>query len=140
LRWIVIILYIVCFGCYVLFTRQPDYFDGEFTSGTIIKTSKQTLVQYLYEGKPHHAEVHYDFLYQVGENVTVIYESSDPSKGSVYSFIGYWISFGELIASLLIVGLLYWISASVTKNPTPEAIIEEIEMGRKKPKKPKYEP
>ena len=32
---IAIILYITCFSIYILFSRQPDYFDGELTKATM---------------------------------------------------------------------------------------------------------
>ncbi len=139
MRTIVIILYIVCFSCYVLFTRQPDYFDGEFTSGVIVNQSDKLIAAYSHAGKNFSVNVPYSFLHQPGEKVQVIYEASDPSKGQVYGFWSYWVTFGELIASLVIVGLLYWIATSVTKNPTPEALLEELESAKKKPRKPKYE-
>lgn len=86
-----------------------------------------------------YAELPYQFLYHGGQEVKIIYESSDPSKAKPYHFIGYWITAGELIASLVIVGVLYFVAVSITSNPTPEALIEEMEMGKKKPKKPKYD-
>lgn len=139
LRWIVIILYIVCFGCYILFTRQPDYFEGEITTGEIIQQNNKLLAKYSDGHDGYHAQVDYQFLHRPGKYVKVIYETSDPGKGKVYSLFDYWVTFGELIASLVIIGFLYWIATAVTKNPTAEALIEELEMGKKKPKKPKYD-
>jgi len=139
LRWIVIILYIVCFGCYVLFTRQPDCFDSERTIGTITE-QQQKMVAVFSDGHINQqAEVVYPYFHTPGEKVTVIYETADTAKAKVYSFFGYWISFGEIIASLFIAIALYWVAVSVTSNPTPEALIEELEMGKKKPRKPKYD-
>jgi hypothetical protein len=69
----------------------------------------------------------------------VIYEAADPSNAKLYAVFGYWITFGELIASIIIVALMYYVATSITKNPTPKALIEELEMGKKKPRKPKYD-
>jgi hypothetical protein len=136
---ILIILYIICFGCYVLFTRQPDYFDGEITTG-IITQKNDSLIAIFSDGSTDHpAKLKYPFLHKAGEKVKVIYERADPSIATVYAVLGYWITFGELIASLLIVIVLYYVSVSITSNPTPEALIEEIESAKKKPRKSKYD-
>lgn len=139
LRLIVIILYIVCFGCYVLFTRQPDYFDSQKAIGTIVQQNEKLAVQFIYVNEVHYATIEYPFLYKAGERKKVIYETADPSNAKLYAVLGYWLTFGELVASLFIVIVLYWISVSVTKNPTPGALLEELEMGKKKPRKPKYD-
>ncbi len=138
LRWIVIILYIVCFGSYILFTRQPDYFDGQFTTGKTIQDSGKLVVLFS-DGVNNYRTPVKTFLHHPNEEVRVIYEAADPSNAQVYSLFDYWVSFGELIASLVIVGFLYWIATTVTNNPTAEAVVEELEMGKKKPRKPKYD-
>lgn len=33
----IFILYLVCFCCYLLFTRQPDYFDGVKVPAQIVQ-------------------------------------------------------------------------------------------------------
>jgi hypothetical protein len=139
LRSIVIILYVVCFGCYVLFTRQPDYFDSERSTGTIVPHNGKPVVQFSYANHVHYAAIEYPFLYNTGERREVIYEAADPSNAKLYAVFGYWITFGELIASIIIVALMYYVATSITKNPTPKALIEELEMGKKKPRKPKYD-
>ena len=139
LRLTVIILYLVCFGCYVLFTRQPDYFDSGRAAGTIIQKNN-TLVAQFSDGRDiQYAEVPYGFLHKKGERVEVIYEIADSSNAKQYGILGYWITFGELIVSLLIIIVLYFIAVSITSNPTPEALIEEMEMRKIKSKKPKYD-
>jgi len=136
---IVVILYVVCFGFYVLLPRQPDYFDGEVTSAVIVKNNDSLLAEYTDGKQMHYATVKYPFMYNEGEKVKVIYELSDHSKGSVYELWGYWIQFGELIASLVVVVVLYGVSVTLTSNPTPEALLEELEGSRVKPRKPKYD-
>lgn len=134
--------YIICFGLYILFSRQPDFFDGEFATGTIIqlqnKETKQT-AEYKDNKKVYKIEV-YDIFhnYKVNQKVKIIYEKSQPEMGTIYTFWGYWLSIGELIASILIPISFWFIAHSITKNPTQESIIEEME-GNKRVKKTKYE-
>ena len=63
-----------------------------------------------------------------GQTVKIIYETSDPSKAAVYSFLGYWLQWDELLASLLIPLLLFYVAKVITAGPTPEALVEELEM------------
>jgi hypothetical protein len=139
LRSIVIILYVLCFGCYVLFTRQPDYFDSERSTGTIVQYNAKPALQFSYASHVYHAAIEYPFLYNTGERKEVIFEAADPSNAKLYALIGYWITFGELAASILIVAIMYYAATSITKNPTPKALAAELEMGEKKPRKPKYD-
>lgn len=71
-----------------------------------------------------------------GDRATVIYETNNPSKGAVYAFWGYWITWGELAGSVLLIIALFQIASAVTKNPTAEALIEQLEY--KEENKPKY--
>lgn len=87
----------------------------------------------------HYAKIEYPFLYKAGEQKNVIFETADPSNAKLYGLFGYWLTFGELIASLIIVIALYYVAVSITSNPATEALIEELEMGKKKPRKTKYE-
>ena len=72
-----------------------------------------------------------------GEKTEVIYETEHPEKGAIYSFWGYWIGLGELIASIVFIVVSYQIAVSITKNPTPEALIEQLDY--KEPNKPRYD-
>ena len=72
-----------------------------------------------------------------GEKTEVIYETEHPEKGAVYSFWGYWIGLGELIASIVFIVVSYQIAVSITKNPTPEALLEQLDY--KEPNKPRYD-
>ena len=122
-----------------MFTRQPDYFDSERTVGTIIQQDDKLVAKFSEGNTFHFAEVTYAFLHKPGERIEVIYETSDPAKAKQYSMLGYWITFGELIVSILIIIVLYFVAVAITNNPTPEALLEEIEAGKKKPRKPKYD-
>lgn len=72
-----------------------------------------------------------------GDRTAVIYETGSPAKGAVYLFWGYWISWGELIGSIVLIYGLFQIAVSVTKNPTPEAVMDQLEI--KEEKKRKYD-
>ena len=122
------ILYLVLFVCYVLFTRHPDYFDGEKTTATIhfkpTTNNRKTepTATFLIGNKAYTVNVSY-LLRNVkeGENVTVIYEASNPLKASLYSIWGYWILWDELLFSVAMWIILFQIAIGINKNPTPEA-------------------
>jgi hypothetical protein len=65
-----------------------------------------------------------------GEEVTIIYESANPRQAAIYSWWGYWIRWDELIASVLIPLVFMHVAKAITGNPTPEALIEEMETGK----------
>jgi hypothetical protein len=96
---LIIILYFICFGLYILFSRQPDYFDGEKTKAFIHFTKDSAT------GKPYPAAVYrinkisysvnaaYLFrTYKEGEQINIIYEASQPEKAAVYSLWGFGLS------------------------------------------------
>ncbi|HEX6913846.1 MAG TPA: hypothetical protein VF145_01310, partial [Chitinophagaceae bacterium] len=139
LRLIVIILYIVCFGTYLLFTRQPDYFDSNRTVGFIVKDHDKVAAKFEYDGKTYLARVRYPALTATGKKVRVVYEAADPQNASQLTLFGYWITIGELLASLVIVAALFYIAHSITSNPVPEALLEELEAGQR-PRLRKYDP
>src|SRR5689334_21480476 len=97
---LLIILYIICFPVYILFSRRPDYFDGELTNATIhfsYDSTKhlQPFAVYSVDEKNYSVDPAYLFKhYNEGENVRVIYEASQPEKGAVYSIWGYWLRWG----------------------------------------------
>lgn len=128
----IFILYLVCFGCYLLFSRQPDYFDGEKAPATIqwMKDSVSGLAipQAVYsDGHQTHAiDAHY-FLrkWKHGDRTEVIYETANPGKAAVYSFWGYWITGGELLASVVLLLVLFQVAVAVTSNPSPQSLLEQ---------------
>jgi hypothetical protein len=136
--------YIICFGLYVFFTRQPDYQDGEFTPGIIhyIKDSTgKPVAKAIFSATKTQDTINvgYSFRYlKEGQTVKIIYETSDPSKAAVYSWWGYWLQWDELLASLLIPLLLFYAAKAITAGPTPEALVEELEM-QKPPERSKYD-
>lgn len=137
-----IILYLVVFSLYVLFSRQPDFFDGEKTTGTIhfVKTNNQIIPKANFAvGKTNYSvDVNYIFrTFSEGEKVAVIYDNQDPKNAALYNIWGYWLRWQELVFSLVLVIGLFQVAMQITNNPTPEALLQELE-GRKRVKKKKY--
>lgn len=141
---IAIILYFTCFSLYILFSRQPDYIDGELTKATIhyIKDSAANKIApyafYRTDRQDYSVNVDYIFReFQEGEKVDLIFEASQPRRGALYSWWGYWITTGEVLFSIGLLIVMFFIATSITKNPTPEALMEQ--MNYKPVKKRKYE-
>ena len=139
-----LILYIVCFSLYVLFSRQPDYFDGEMNVAVIHFTKDSTGNQQqpyaVFQSGKKTYSVNAAYLFRSftkGENVPIIYETSQPEKGAVYSLWGYWVTLGETLFSFVLLVLFYQIAVSITQNPSPESLIDQLEY--KPTKKGKYE-
>jgi hypothetical protein len=141
---IVAVLYFVCFSLYILFSRQPDYFDGELSAATIhwVKDSTGVTVPmaaFTVGKDAYQVPAAYPLRrVQEGERVRVIFENSDPKKATVYAFWGYWLTWGEALASVVLLLVLFQVAVQVTSNPTAEALAEEQEMLVKQPKKRKY--
>ncbi len=139
-----IILYLIVFGSYILWTRQPDYFDGEKYPATIqmVKDSATNQIvpkaYYSIGVNQYSIKVSYPLLsYQANEKVTVIFESEHPSKASVYRFWGYWLHWEELIGSIIAAIVLFQIAVSITNNPTDAALKEQLDYSPEK--KTKYD-
>jgi hypothetical protein len=126
----------------VLYTRKPDFFDGETSPATIHllpdSVSSRTIPKAVfgYGQKNYAIDARYLFReYSEGERVTVIYEKDDPAKAAVYSFWGYWIRWDELLGSIAALAILFQVAVAITRNPTPEAVIEQMEFKEEKKKK-----
>ena len=139
----IIPLYIICFGLYIFFSRQPDYFDGEIIPAKIhlIKdsVSNTTIARAFYKinGESFSIPAIPVFSnFSEGETVQLICEASVPSKAAIYRFWGYWMSTGELIASIILPWAFLFFSKAITGNPTPQALLEELD--DKPIKKTKY--
>lgn len=138
---LVVVLYLVCFGLYVWFSRQPDYFDGEIVPGHIhfvhdSLQNKPVPVAEFAVGKEHYkAQAAYLFRqFSEGQQVPVIYEAADPAKAAVYSWWGYWIRWEECLGSLLMLFAGLRIAIAVTANPDP-SVPDEAELPRRKKRK-----
>jgi len=137
--------YIICFALYVLFTRQPDYQDGEFTPGVIHfiqdSATQKPVAKAIFSVDTLRDTV--DAYYPLrhfteGQQVKIIYQTSEPSKAAVYAWWGYWLQWDEILASVLIPMILLYAAKAITAGPTPEAIVEELEM-QKPAKRKKHE-
>lgn len=142
LKSLLLILYFVCFGCYTLYTRTPDYFDGETSPATIHfrhdSASNQNIPKAVFSlvGTEYAVDARYVFRdFQEGERVEVIYEKEDPSKAAVYTVWGYWIRWQELLGSMAALFVLFQVAVAITNNPTPEAVIEQMEYKEEKKKR-----
>ncbi len=139
-------LYIILFSAYLVFTREPDFIDGVKASATILSqydaaTKADRLKAQFSNGKNQYS-VSTDYpLRNVlkNEQVKVIYEPNNPEKAVVYAVWGYWIRWDELLISLIGYFGLFWIAVSITSNPTPEALIEELEGRKPKKRKLRYD-
>lgn len=137
-------LYFVCFFLYLLYTREPDFFDGE-TMPAIINwqmdsASQQKIPKAVYEvnKKVYAFDARYLFR-SLPENkrVEIIYNSSHPERAALNKWWGYWITWGELLGSIILLIALFQVAVAVTKNPTAEAVLEQLE--HKEEKKRRYD-
>jgi len=141
----VIAIYLVVFFTYILFTRQPDYFESETTEATIHIVKDSTGVSapfaFYHAGRQDNkTDARYLFRnYAEGSTCRVIYNTEKPQSGAVYTFWGYWLSWQELIASIVLVVVLYQIAKTITRNPTPEGLLSELEDDAPKPRKRRYD-
>ena len=131
----IIPFYIICFGLYVFFSRHPDYADGEFTQGKVHfgtdSASQKPVPKAVFSIETTSYAVDASYLLRKlweGEDVTIIYEASDPRQATVYRWWGYWIRWDELLASVLIPVVFLFAAKAITGNPTAEALIEELEI------------
>lgn len=138
----VFILYLICFGCYILFTRQPDYFDGEKAPATIQNVYDSSLQQtipaavYQVNGRVYYTDARY-FLRSLArkQKVRVIYETATPETAAVFTFWGYWMGWGELLFSVIGYVLLLQIAYSVTTNPNAQSFEEQLSYTPEKKRK-----
>lgn len=142
----VVILFIVIYPLYVLFTRQPDFFDGEMYRATIhhvydfAHQKQNTFAVYSIEHHTYTVPANYPFrYYKEGETLPIIYEASSPEKASLYCIWGYWIRWKELLSFIAMFLVFYFLAINITSNPTPESLLEELEDRQQKPRKRRYD-
>ena len=136
------ILYLVCFSLYIVYSREPDYFDGEYMPATIRwqidSVHKQAIPKAVFTLKKQEYAIDARYvLRSLPENkkLTLIYHPTHPEKAVVYSFWGYWITWGELLGSIILFIALFQVAVAVTYNPTAEALLEQLEYKEEKKKK-----
>jgi len=129
----IVFLYLVVFSSYVFFSRQPDFMDGEKATAIIHfqkNKNAEAIPMALFTLNKVAYTVNADYLFRnfkEGTSVTVIYENSNPEKAKVYSWWGYWFTAGELAFSIIILLISYFAAHSITSNPTPDALKEQME-------------
>ncbi len=124
---------------YIFFTRQPDYEDGEFTNGIVHYINTNANAVYTIDNTTYTIKAGYIFRHlKENERVKIIYDTANPSAAAVYTWWGYWLQWQEFLASILIPLVLFFAAKAITGNPTPEALIEELEM-KKNIKRRKYD-
>ena len=137
-----IIFYLCIFSLYIVFTRQPDIFDGIHTQGVIHyekDSTGKTIPKAFFSIDHQNVSFNADYLFRdlkEGEEVKVIYDPSQPQKAALYGIWGYWLRWGELLASLVLLIGLFKVSKAITSNPTPEGLLSELEESR--PRRRKY--
>lgn len=129
-------------GCYILFTRQPDFFDGEKAPATIQNVydsvSMKIIPAAVYQagGTWYHTDARYLFRQtNVGQKVTVIYETATPETAAVYTFWGYWIGWGELLFTVVGYVVLLQIAYAVTTNPNANSLQDQLSYTPEKKRK-----
>lgn len=126
------ILFFVCFGIYILFSRQPDYFSSDTAIGTIQKNpitdtsilrkyhiapDDYPVVKYSVGKQVYYLDEKDNLLAKVGlsdSKVTVIFDADYPEKAAIYKLTGYWIVLDEVAIFLLAYALLFGIAIAVT--------------------------
>ena len=142
----VAILFLVVYPLYVVYSRQPDYFDGEMNRAIIhhvydsVQKKDKEIAVYTIAHQPYSINASYPFTSLAeGEKVKIIYEVAAPENASIYRIWGYWIRWKELLSFIVLFAALYFVAVSITSHPTPEALIEEIEGDEPKPRRRKYD-
>ena len=136
-------LYFISFALYILFSRQPDYFESEFVAGTVIEANSldTTILKKYHIGKNDYPVIKYNvgsetFYYDGGknyfersvknlENPSVIYDPGRPEHAALYAFWGYWIVPKELVFSLLGFVILFGVAISITGKSDRTPIRDE---------------
>lgn len=125
---LLIVLYFVCYACYIFYTREPDYFDGEIATATITinPSTKSEFAVFTVMNKTYQVNASYPLRKLVqNEELKVIYKVSEPEVAVVYSFWGYWFKWGELLMSSILLLALFYLSVSITNNPSPESLYQQ---------------
>ncbi|HWB23909.1 MAG TPA: DUF3592 domain-containing protein [Chitinophagaceae bacterium] len=139
----VVIIYLVIFALYIVFTRTPDFFDSETTSATIhyAKDSAGNTIPFAnYTVARQNLKIDARYLfrdYYDGDACTVRYNTSQPKIAAVDSVWGYWITWQELMASIILAVVLWQIAKAITSNPTPEGLLSELEDDGSTPRPPR---
>ncbi|MDQ6812141.1 MAG: DUF3592 domain-containing protein [Bacteroidota bacterium] len=134
-------MYLVIFSSYVLFTRVPDYFEGEFIKGVVSKAtflsktnSPEVIIDYHVGSERLQYKTDTSFLtsYKPGQVVTIIYNPAKPAVSSIYAFIGYWINWRELLLTSAFFIILFIAARFITGINTTSNLHKVIEKKKRK--------
>ena len=140
----VALLYIVCISCYILFTRSPDYFEGDFIKGVVTQAGFDSThnqpslnIQYHVGTETYTLTTTQWFLksYKQGEQVSIIYDPNKPGNASIYAFIGYWLRWNELFVTLGLFIVFFMAAVFITGKHSEQEDDEDED----KPRKMKYD-
>ena len=122
------ILYVVCYACYIFYSREPDYFDGETAVATIhVNQQTQTAkAVFLIKDSQYSIDANYP-LRSISnlQRVNVIFKPNHPETAVLYSIWGYWLKWDELLVTSIVLLALFYLSVSITNNPSPESLKEQ---------------
>jgi len=127
--------------CYILFSRVPDYFEGEFIEGVVTKAGfspatrePELMIDYRVGSETLHYTTHMWFLstYKAGEKVSIIYDPSNPTEACIYSFIGYWIKWPEVFISAFFFVVLFIVAVFITGKNDSEPFTPEDRRKKRK--------
>jgi hypothetical protein len=118
----VVILFVVCYGLFVLFTRQPDFFDAEFTVGKVKIENSIPYIFFTEYGKEYKIKNdHYYWMsLKQNEEVKIIYSVANPNEAAYYTLFSYWFLWHEILISLIVFIILFLGAVSINKNPEVE--------------------
>jgi len=124
-----------------LFSRVPDYFEGEFIEGVVTKAGfspalnkPELVVDYKAGSETLHYKTNMWFLttHKTGEKVTVIYDPSNPSQACIFTFIGYWLKWSELFFSIFFFMALFIAAVFITGKNSTEPLTPEDRIRKRK--------
>ena len=142
--WIFLIVVVLLYAMFILFTRTPDFFSGKFTKGKVSKLSDVTylyresipdtivlnpVVEYTVNGVKYvfHDDVaNWPPVYKLGEEVTIIYDPKNPKNAYLYAWIGYWLNVSEFFIAFLVVSIPLAIYLAVRKRSERETIRDSL--------------
>jgi len=121
----ILIFYLVMFGIYVFFSRQPDWLDSELYPAKVVY-AKDSLNQpkavFIYNNSQYQVDAAYPFRKLQNEDaVQVIFEYNNPRSAKFYAWWGYWIKWEELVGSIVLCIVLFQVAVAVNINPDEEA-------------------
>ncbi len=124
-----------------MFSRVPDYFEGEFIEGVVTKAGfspalnkPELVVDYKAGSETLHYKTNMWFLttHKTGEKVTVIYDPSNPSQACIFTFIGYWLKWSELFFSIFFFMALFIAAVFITGKNSTEPLTPEDRIRKRK--------